>query len=1182
MNLRIPLARKVMRVILITTISIISASQFLMATDSYGQLLEKRVDLTCGSTDAFTIILEIQRTTGVDFAFTNSLGLEKINYKEVRFKNQKLGTVLSSLFEDKHIGFVEKAGTIMLHKLQQPGHIQGRVVDQQGNPLAGATVLIVENGKNYPTDTDGRYSAALQPGQYTLEVRYVAYATQRLTPVTVTAGQRVNRDIIMAPILNELAEVEVVTALGIKRKARSLGYAVDEIGSEDMAKVPQENVVNALNGRVTGLRVVNPTSELNSEPFVLIRGYTSLSGNNSPLIVVDGVPTGTDVSVLSDLSADHIESVNVLKGPSAAALYGSRAGNGVLLVTTKKGKDSRGLGIDFNTAYTATVPYQYIPQQQRFANGSNGNFDQTSNLWWGPEMGTEVVRFGSDGASPLTAHPNNVSDFLDVGNSFITNLGVSHHSEKINFSLSLSDTRATGIYPGTNLRKDAVSIFTEYAINERLKVSMNFNYLNSGSDNNRGLSYDNYPYEDLYFTPNWLSIHDLKDYWAEPGASQSTWARGFNNPWFTANENINTFKKIRPYGNIKLDWAITPHLSLMTRIGGFNESYTTQNRTAISEKSFPEGAYAYIGRESQQLNTDFLLNYKKELTDLTINLSAGGNLFFQNNTVSSISGERLELPGLYTAGNIDRAAVQYGVGQANKRIPSLYGLASIGYKNLLFLEVSGRNDWSSTLPEHNRSYFYPSVSLSAIVSDMIRMPAAVDMLKLRGGWAQVGKDTDPYALSMVLSKSTWGGKTTYVLPGTLPTQNLLPESVISSEVGFEADFFGRRLGLDATYYQLENKNQISRISVTGATGFTATNVNAGIVKNNGIEVTLRGVPIRRTNWQWDVAFNFTKESSKLTKLPEGVSNHQFWSRNNIFSQTKVDGTVGDMWGPDVLRVTEGTYKGWPLLDGNGYVQLNPEYIHLGNVNPDYTLGLQTNLSYKRISLSASFDCRQGGEYYSESMKRLARDGRTASWYKGNGSSTFSGILNNHSFADAAQLAEEIRSNPDLYNAMGGLTWVGGRNADLGGFAHGNNELANGAFFPGVISDGNGGYLENFGADGTRYFRADLIADPGAGYWSKGVQSWIYDASFIKLRELTVAYRLPEPLAARLSMRGLTLSWYMRNVILWTKAKNKIDPESTMMNGNSQFSSGSNYLMGFDRASFYPWSMNMGLKLSVQF
>ncbi|WP_439585018.1 SusC/RagA family TonB-linked outer membrane protein [Dyadobacter bucti] len=1155
-------------------------------------LLYAKVKLNVRETSIRAVLEKLENQAKVSFVYSSrSISLNR--KVSISSSEKTVAQILDELFLPDKINYRSMGKRIILSlpvtvsadsvqsfipEIPAERSVTGTVFDDQQQPLPGVSILLKGEQRGTTTDENGRFSLQIPDQGAILTFSFVGYVSQ-----DITVGKESQLTIRLLQDNKSLDEV-VVTALGLQRSKKALGYSVSEIKNEDLTRVPQDNVVNGLTGKVTGVRVINTTPDMNSDPIVLIRGYTSLSGNNSPLIVVDGLPTGTDISVLSDLSADNIESVNVLKGPSAAALYGSRAGSGVLLITTKSGnKGKKGLGVSVNAAYTASIPYQYVPIQQRFVTGSNGNFNQATNLWWGPEMGTSVARFGTNGeATPLTPHPDNVTDFVTVGNSYVNDITISNTNEKLSFSLSLSDTRVKGVYPQSNLRKDALALSASYQFTKKLSVNANFNYLNSGSDNFRGLSYDNYPYEDLYFTPNWLDINDLKNYWAEKDVQQNVWANGFNNPWFTVNENINTFRKVRPYGNVRLNYNMTDDLSLMARVGGFNESYTTDNRTAMSEKSLPQGGYSHISRNFQEINTDFLLNYKKVLGHFSVDASGGGNLFFQNNQLATITGQRYVLPGLYTASNIDRSSVGYTAVKINKRINSLYGTASFGFRDAVFLELTGRNDWSSTLPVNNRSYFYPSASLSVIVSDLLALPKSISLLKLRGGWANVGKDTDPYRLSMALSRSTWGENTTYSLPGTTPTNNLLPQSIISSEIGLDAAFFKKRLGLNFTYYDVEDKKQITSISVSGSTGYTGANVNAGVVRNRGVEISLRAVPVQKKDLLWDVTFNFTKERSKLTALPEGVSNHQFWSRNNIYSQTTLGGNVGDLWGPDVIRVTEGEYAGWPLLNNNGYVQQGLSNIKLGNVIPDFTLGLQSNLNVKRFTISASLDWRKGGDYYSESMKRMTRDGRQDSWYKGDGSSTFTGILSNNSFnGDNAQLAAEIKNNPQKYNAMDGLTYVGGRTAELGGFDYGG-AVANGAFFPGVISDGNGEYIENFGAAGTKYFRSDLIADPGSGYWSRGVQSWIYDASFIKLRELAIAYRLPETTTRRVASGGVSVSVFARNIMLWTKAKNHLDPESTMMNTNDQFSTSTNYLLGFDRASFYPTTMSVGLKLNIQF
>ncbi|CAL1518666.1 SusC/RagA family TonB-linked outer membrane protein [Chitinophaga sp. MM2321] len=1064
---------------------------------------------------------------------------------------------------------------LMTNAQEKP--ITGVVVSSDGNiPLIGASVILKGTNTGAVTDVNGKFTIKANIGQ-TLVVRYVGFPLKEVT-IQNTAALTVQLD-AQGTSLGGV----VVTALGMKRTKRSLGYSVGEIKSEDISKVPQENVLNSLTAKVPGMKIINTTGEINSDPMVVIRGFKSLSGNDAPLIVVDGLPTGNDAGVLSDLSADNIESVSVLKGPSAAALYGSRAGSGVLLITTKNGKGQKGLGVSVNSAYVASVPYKYVPLQQEFVTGSNGGFNETTNLWWGPRMGTSVARFGTNGeATPLTPHPDNVKNFVNVGNSYINDVSIRGSNDKGSFNLSLSDSRSSGVYPASELRKDAVSLSATYNITSKLRVAANFNYLNSGSDNFRAQSDNYHPYEDIYFTPNWADINELKDYWKEKDVKQNVWGSDFNNPWFNVYENVSGFRKVRPYGSVKLDWDITKDLSLMTRIGTFNESYTTESRTAKSEHNRPNGSYVNIASQSQEVNTDILLNYKKEIGDFSFNIAGGGNLFFSSESNTNVNGLKLILPGLYTAGNIDKSAVIYSSGKYKKRINGLMGTASVGYKELVYLDLTGRNDWSSTLPKDNRSYFYPSASLSIIASQLLHLPETISLLKLRGGWAKVGKDTDPYQLAMALDQSLWGDNTQFALPGTRPSSDLIPESIISSEVGLDFSLFKNRLGLNFTYYEMEDKNQITNVSVAPESGYLTANINAGIVKNKGVEISLNAVPIQTKSFRWDVNFNFTKEKSRITQLPSGVSNYQFWNRANIYNQTAVGGVVGDVWGNDVVRVKEGPYAGWPLLDDNGYVKLDPELKKIGNVMNDFSLGFQTNVTYKRFTVSASVDWRQGGEYYSESMKRLARDGRADSWFKEEGNGTFTGILSNKSFnGDNEKLAAEIKSNPGKYNAANGLTWVGGRDADYGGFEYGGS-IPNGAFFPGVRPDGNGGYVENFGSPGTKYFRSDLIADPGSGYWSRGVQTWMYDASFIKLRELAVAYSFSDQVAKTISAKGVTLSAFMRNLILWTKAQNYIDPETAINNTNERQTSSKHYALGYDRAFMYPWTLTLGLKLNVQF
>jgi TonB-dependent SusC/RagA subfamily outer membrane receptor len=436
--------------------------------------------------------------------------------------------------------------------------VTGQVVSaDKGQPLSDASVIVSGNSTGTTTDADGKFSINAAVGSK-IVFSFIGYETREV----VVKGKD-HLLVRLDPKGDELGEV-IVTALGISREKRALGYSVGEVKGDDMNKVPQENVVNALTGKVAGLKISNTSNDLSSSPQVVIRGIKSLSGNDAPLIVIDGLPTGNDAGVLSDLSADNIASVIVLKGPSAAALYGSRAGSGVLLVTTKNGRGlAKGIGVTFNSSYTASVPYKFVDEQQEFSSGINGLFDPTTQQqWWGPAMGTPAVQWNSNGqAVPLKPHPDNVKNFVNTGNSYINEIGISGSNERGSFNLSMSDTRATGIYPGSEVRKDAVSLSASRNISKTFRVSTNIHLLTSGSDNFRAQADDKFPYEDIYFVPNYIDVNDFRNYWAEQGVQQNVWDKHFNNPWFTAYATLDKFRQFRAYGNAKFDWVLVKSLA---------------------------------------------------------------------------------------------------------------------------------------------------------------------------------------------------------------------------------------------------------------------------------------------------------------------------------------------------------------------------------------------------------------------------------------------------------------------------------------------------------------------------------------------------------------------------------------------------------------------------------------------
>lgn len=1151
-------------------------------------LLRREVSLKANKTSLKEVLTNLERDLHVQFAYSSDV----INLSEqvsLKVKNEAVSVVFSRLFSPLNITYQVAGNQILLSRKggkevarqefeerevqSTDKKVQGKVTDSKQETLPGVTVLVKNTTIGTTTDAEGNYSINVPNDATTLVFSYVGMETQE-----VALGNQSVLNVVLANSVNQLQDV-VVTALGISREKSSLGYSVGEIKGAAMQKVPQENVLNALTGKVVGLKISNSNSDLNGETQVIIRGKKSLAGADSPLIVIDGVPVGDDARIIADLNANNVESVSVLKGPSAAALYGSRAGNGVLIITTKNGDTGRkGIGVSFNSGYTASIPYHYIKTQDRFTSGRNGEFNESAfTHWYGPEEGTNAVQYNSNGQSvPLKFYPNNQKNYFRTGNSFINDIGVNGSSSKGSFQMSISDMRGTGTYPGTELKKNAFDFAASYNVTPKFKVSANVHIVNSGSDNYALQSLDDYQYEDIFFVPPHVNVNDLKDYWVDKNVLQRRVTASTDNPWYTAAESTDAFKMIRAYGNAKFDWKLSEEFSFMGRIGNSKTNNEVEQREAYSDKWYPKGYYLSQTSYREETNGDFLLTYKKDISDFSINASAGANVFYLRGSGTSIGGQNLLLPGLYTSSNIERANVGYGNSRSEKTVYSAYGVASVGYKNFAYLDVTGRNDWSSTLPANNRSYFYPSASLSLVINNMVDLPQSISLLKLRGGWAAVGKDTDPYRLGQTLVKGNWGSYETYGRNSTMPNVNLKPERAVSTEFGFDLSMFKKRAGLNLTYYVLENRNQILNVPTNDMSGYTAAQVNAGVVQNKGWEIELWGKPVQTEDFSWDFNINFTKDRSKLKKLAEGINTYSFWSQTGIFAQTNVGENIGDLYGYDILRVQDGQYKGWALLDANGRSQRGTQMEKIANVISDFFIGFQTSVTYKAFTLSANLDWRQGGQYYSMTMLRLARGGLIEDWHNGISSSTFSGILGNNSFnGNNDLLAQEIASHPEIYRDN--KVWVGGRNAELGGFAlNGRN---NGAFYPGVISNGAGGYTENFGGPGTKLFASDLIVDPGGGYWSQGVDEWIYDASYVKMRELALTFQAPTSFVSKFKAQGMSLSLFAKNLILWTKAKNDIDPELAFVYTGGR---GGTYAQGFDRWNAGPWTASVGLKLNVQF
>lgn len=1158
---------------------------FNIRANNYAQ--NTRISLDLKEVSIEKVLNEIESHTEFKFLYNlKDVDISKI--VTLKVNKEKVRTILNTLFLNTNVSYEVLDKHIILKRNENKdiksvpfktddtpiqSEVQGIVKDSDGMILAGANVVIKGTTKGVVTDFDGYFSIAVPNSQTVLVFSYIGMETKE-----VVVGNNTNIDVIMDPSAQKIDEV-VVTALGMKREKRALGYAVGEVDSEKINLVPQENALGGLSSRVSGLDIRRSGNDLNAETYVYIRGRTSLSGNDEPLVVVDGSPLGS-TAVLGNISAMNIQSVSILKGASAAALYGSRAGNGVILVTTKSGEGlKKGIGVSFSSTVTLNTPYKYFETQDQFTNGQRGIFDEaTWQHWYGPGEGGSAVQWNSNGeAVPLKFYKDPQKDYFRTGVTTINDASISGNYDKGSFRLAVSHLKGEGYSPGTELQKLGFRLNTTYKITDNVTVSTNFDVSNPNSDNNpvKVLGGDD-QYFDLFNIAPHININDLKgDYWETPNVEQRNVTDGYNNPWFSANERKNKFDKLSGFGNIKLDWEITSNFNAMARVaysGNYNKVETLK---PWSFQGFgggttkPTGAYNLDNSSSKESNVDVLFSYDKRFGDFRISPSVGGNILNSEVNTYSSGGDNLVLPGLFTLSNVSRGGLEYSNGTFKKAVYSVYGMATLGYKNMLYLDLTARNDWSSTLPTENSSYFYPSVSGSVLVSEMFQMPSWISLIKIRSGWAEVGKDTDPYLIHPTLTQGFWGDDFTYSLPSSMPNTKLKPEIATSYEAGTDLGFFKGRLGLEATYYKTQNKNQILNVNVSPLTGYTSTTINAGNVENYGFEFGLNMVPIRTEDLEWNMNFNFTTQESKLVELVDGIDRVDFGGGTDGGAFTRVGGIIGDMYSPYIKKVEEGEYAGWNLLDSNGrWVddRARENQIKVGNFNNDFSVGMNTSIRYKNFTLSASFDWRQGGDFFSESMKRMARSGKIEDWQNGISSSTFSGILNANSFPDGAALANEIKSNP-IYRDND--VWVGGRNEELGGFEFNGNY--NGAFFPGVIDNGDGTYTENFGDVGTKLFDAYRVVESSGSYWRTGY-AFMYDASFVKLRDITMTYALPAEVAKFISADNVAISVYAKNVMLWTAAGIGIDPELAYDQGTQ----------GFEKWNVAPWTIPVGLRLNISF
>lgn len=1065
---------------------------------------------------------------------------------------------------------------------QKDRTVTGTVTSQaDGSTLAGVNIVLKGTQTGTSSDASGNFSLSVPETGSTLVFSFIGYQSQE-----VAVGSRSVIDVGLPESAANLQEV-VVTALGINREKRSLGYSVGQVAGKDIVNVPQENVVNALAGRVAGV-TVNQTSGPGSSVSVIIRGATSLSNDNQPLFVVDGVPLASGLNntrsmgdrnnvdygnAISDLNPDDIESISVLKGPSAAALYGSRAGNGVIMVTTKSGKKGKGLGVSFSTSNVFEIPDRYLDFHYKHANGSRINaLNEASALWAGPELdvGNKAVQWtspvGADGKkipTDLVSYRDNMKNFLQTGITSTNNVAISGSTDKAVYRVSYNFMGNKGLIPNSDLDRHSIAASSTYNLSKSLKLSTNLNFTKSGSNNrpstqNRGAN----PLEAVYQLSH-VNVLDMKNPWLPGGdqVAQNVPNSSVNNPYFLAHELTNGFNRDRVFGNMKLDWTISPKVSAYARIAHDEFKEGRESKIPWSYTRARQGGYYLQDIGRQETNIDFLVTYREKIKDFDISVSGGGNTMKISGSENFMGGSVLTVPGLYRLSNIPVGALSLGNSTYEKAIHSLLGTATVGFKDQLYLDLAARNDWSSTLPASNRSYFYPSASLSWLPSFTFNLPEQISMLKFRAGWARSGNDTDPYRLTPTLGTGSWGTLVTTNVAGTLLNSTLKPEIATSIELGVDFNLFNNRLRFEGTYYTVANRNQILSIPTPNSSGFSSKLINAGLLESRGWEFNLGGTPIsNRNGWNLDVSMNLTRNRTVIKELASGINFFSLWDDNGGGAFSNVGDEIGNIYSRGYAQVKDvnSPYYRWPILGNDGrWIAANSreDREKVGNFNPRFIMGGQATLSYKRFTLNASIDWRSGGEFQSYTYRY------------GESNWASQRQLNNlipGGNMSAEELAAMLKSDPERYiiPQNGNFPRVGGHTQATGGMPVGDGQF-DGAFVPGVVANADGTFTERLGGPGTR------INPISAMYpWSYNKQI-TFDASFIKLREISVGYNLP-------SVAGFTnisISVFSRNLMLWNAAKIGIDPERAFQ------AEGGRFRQGLELQNVMPWTVPVGFRLN---
>ncbi|MFP4292850.1 MAG: SusC/RagA family TonB-linked outer membrane protein [Cyclobacteriaceae bacterium] len=1029
--------------------------------------------------------------------------------------------------------------------LAQANTITGKVTSaEDGNALPGVNVIVTGTSVGTVTDIDGNYRLNVPSDAESLSFSFIGLKDQ-----VVQINGRSTINVTMQEDAQQLSEV-VVTAIGIEQDRRKLAYSIQEIESEEITRAPQTNLVNSINGKVAGVNIVSSSGTPGASAAIRVRGNTSITGNNSPLFVVDGVPISNDEigggvggvdnsNRAIDINPNDVASMTVLKGPAATALYGIRAANGAIIITTKKGKKGEAPTVNLNTTWEVNEVNRFLDMQGEYAQGANGVYGgpETQQLWsWGPRIetlaydGDEDYLFSNLGRlvprdqAPADALPgrayDNPANFFVRGLTSDNNISVRGGTEKSNYYLSAGYLNNQGIIPNSEFERITLRTTVSTAITDKLTASLSANYVNSGGvrpergSNLRGIMLGlirNTPTFDLGAGKVGRDAANDPSVYEFPDGTQRSYRWGiYDSPYWVVNKNYTTDDVNRIFGYASLNYDILPGLSASYKLG--LDQYSDRRKARIGSVPSPAGGFYspgvvdYDNIFSKDINSDFLLSYNKQIGNTwSIDALVGHNYFATNYRRVAFDGNGLSVPDFYHISNASPGNAEEVI--QRKRVNGAVAQANIGFRDMVYLNLTARNDWSSTLPEDDNSFFYPAASLGLEFTEMLGI-SDNDILpygKLRVSYGQVGSDAPLYATSNYFAQTSVTGdgftdglvfpilgQNAFEQDGGLGNNELLPETTTTFEIGADLRFFNNRLGLDITYYNAETVDQILPVTISAASGFLTSFQNAGLVTNEGIEAVFNATPVDGP-FRWDFSANFTTYENIVEEILPNLTNI-FQAGFTSVSSNAIEGeSYGSLFGESLQRVDDpdSPYNGELIIGEDGFPLNATESRVLGDPIPDWTMGITNSFSYKGVSLSALVDIRRGGDV----------------WNGTYGIAQYFGVT---------QHSADFRGE-----AGDGVIFQGVQRTEAGEFVPNTQQV-----------DLNN---DAVGTGSNRWVRY--------GFGTRGEEN-IEDASWVRLREVRLSYSLPTSVVENLGVQGVDIALTGRNLLLFTGYKG-IDPETNL-------------------------------------